>query len=349
MNNNRPLFASTSAPANICLVSFARMGDTVCKLPALWAIRDAYPKARICLVSQAERSAAFVASHEVLKGTGLVDSFETVTVQGPKLTQWGNRLRVVARMRRTKWDLGIALMPNYPPADMAVFRTLRRYLRYFGCSGIFGPEEVVGFRRSNGRLEPLPHVADNMLASLQGLGIAIPPPHKGKFVMPIREEEAAWARDFAARHFHPQASGLIAVATLANRPANIWPIGRYMEVLKRLWLKRRLIPVFFGGSDLGRTLGHYLPPSLPHVVCAGETVARASELARLCSIYLGNDTGLMHLAVAVGLKCVAVASARDAPGAWAPYGEGHVVLRSEVECEGCLLDACIEQKTNVSV
>lgn len=336
--------SSMNEKANICIVSFARLGDTVCKFPALWALREAYPKARICLVSQAESAGAFVPSREVLEGTGLVDSFETVIVHGPKLTRWRNRLRVVTRMRRTNWDLGIALMPNYPPADIAVFRTLRRYLRYFGCSRVFIPDDLVGFRRSNGRLEHLPHVADNMLAALQALGIAIPPPQKGKFVMPVRKEEAAWAGNLAARHFHPQASGLIAVAILANRPANIWPTGRYMEVLKRLWLKRRLMPVFFGGSDLGDTLGHHLPPGLPHIVCAGETIGRAAELARLCSIYLGNDTGLMHLAVAVGLKCVVVSSARDAPGAWAPYGEGHVVLRSEVECEGCLLDACIEQK-----
>ncbi len=56
--------------------------------------------------------------------------------------------------------------------------------------------------------------------------------------------------------------------------------------------------------------------------------------------YLGNDTGAMHLAAAMGRPCVAVFSAREWPGRWHPYGEGHKVLRFEVPCSGCRLEVC---------
>ena len=56
--------------------------------------------------------------------------------------------------------------------------------------------------------------------------------------------------------------------------------------------------------------------------------------------YLGNDTGVMHMAVAAGIRCLAIFSATNAPGLWEPYGSGHVVLRKYVECEGCLLRYC---------
>lgn len=329
---------------NICIVAIARLGDTVCQLPALWALRDAYPKAHICLVSQAERSGAFVTSREVLECTGLVDSFETIVVYGSNITRWWNRLRVIMRMRSSKWDVGIVLMPNCPPASIGVFRTLQRYLKYFGCYKVLSAQKVAEFRRLNGQLERLPHVSDNLLEPLQEIGIRLPPPQNGKFFMPIRGADAAWAANLLDQYGYLEAAGLIAVATSANRPANVWPIDRYMEVLRRLWLKHRLLPVFFGGADIKHTLDQNLPSDLPHIVCAGERISRVFELTRRCSIYLGNDTGLMHVAVAVGVKCVVVSSARDAPGAWAPYGEGHKVLRSRIECEGCLLDVCIQQK-----
>lgn len=314
-------------------------------LPALWALRDAYPKANICLVSQAEQGGAFIASSEVLEGTGLVTSFEKLVVSGPRLARWLNRLYLICRMRRVKWDLGIALMPNYPPGNIELFRVLKKYLWYFGCHEVLAPSKIINFQRVAGKLQSLPHAADNMLSSLQHVGVQIPPQQAGKFFMPARQTEARWAKDYATQHTDAQAAGLIAVAVSANRAANIWPVGRYIKVLQSLWLQYRVVPVFFGGSDLKLALDTCFPPDLPHIICAGESIGRVSELARRCLIYLGNDTGLMHVSVAVGLKCVVIASARDAPGAWAPYGEGHRLLRSNVECEGCLLDLCVEHKS----
>jgi hypothetical protein len=51
---------------------------------------------------------------------------------------------------------------------------------------------------------------------------------------------------------------------------------------------------------------------------------------------------ILGLAAAVGLKCVAVVSARNPPEAWYPYGAGHIVLRTSPACEGCLLTECVE-------
>src|SRR5207244_13352223 len=67
------------------------------------------------------------------------------------------------------------------------------------------------------------------------------------------------------------------------------------------------------------------------------TVFETTYYISRCTLYLGNDTGTMHLAAAVGTRCIAIFSARDHPGKWYPYGQGHVVIRKRVTCEGCLL------------
>ena len=46
------------------------------------------------------------------------------------------------------------------------------------------------------------------------------------------------------------------------------------------------------------------------------------------------------MAVAAGLKCVGVYSAHNLPGSWNPYGEGHIVLRHDLPCAGCLAAVC---------
>jgi ADP-heptose:LPS heptosyltransferase len=45
----------------------------------------------------------------------------------------------------------------------------------------------------------------------------------------------------------------------------------------------------------------------------------------------------------VGIPCVALFSARDHPGQWEPYGQGHTVLRHETDCAGCRLEVCSER------
>jgi ADP-heptose:LPS heptosyltransferase len=48
----------------------------------------------------------------------------------------------------------------------------------------------------------------------------------------------------------------------------------------------------------------------------------------------------MHLAAAVGTRCVAIFSSQNLPGEWFPYGTGHKVIYRDIECKGCRLVVC---------
>jgi ADP-heptose:LPS heptosyltransferase len=120
-----------------------------------------------------------------------------------------------------------------------------------------------------------------------------------------------------------------------------WPADRYAEVGHKLIHEQGLQPVIFGGAE-DRELGQMLISRWQTGLCAaGElSVRESAALLEHASFYLGNDTGVMHLAAAVGTPCVAIFSALDWPGRWHPYGSGHRVLRHEVACAGCLLQKC---------
>jgi len=66
--------------------------------------------------------------------------------------------------------------------------------------------------------------------------------------------------------------------------------------------------------------------------------AAAFSLAR---IFVGHDSGPMHLAAAVGTPCVAIFAARNIPRVWFPFGKQHRVVYHRVDCMGCRLETCV--------
>lgn len=123
-----------------------------------------------------------------------------------------------------------------------------------------------------------------------------------------------------------------------------WPLDRFRTVLRSLVEGHQIQPVFFGGPEDAEAADQLIAELGCGLNACGQLSLRASARAlRDCRFYLGNDTGTMHLAVAAGIKCVAIFSARDVPGKWYPYGEGHKVHRVPVDCEGCMLYECHEQ------
>lgn len=57
-------------------------------------------------------------------------------------------------------------------------------------------------------------------------------------------------------------------------------------------------------------------------------------------LFVGHDSGPMHLAAATGVQCVAIFSGRNSPGEWFPAGKGHNVIYHQTDCYGCRLDQC---------
>jgi ADP-heptose:LPS heptosyltransferase len=79
-------------------------------------------------------------------------------------------------------------------------------------------------------------------------------------------------------------------------------------------------------------------------LCGQLTPRESSAVYRRACVYLGHDSGPMHLAAAVQTPCVAIFSARQPAGVWFPFGLGHRVLYRPVDCRGCGLETCIVER-----
>lgn len=324
----------TEHPRGILLMAHCLLGDSLVMLPALRALRERFPAARIGLVSERHGTPGRIRAVDVLGGRGLVDEFHELLVGANRLAKLGNRLRLVAALRCQRWDLGIVLVPPHPPATPALFAVFGQYLRRFGAKQVLLPGPVPPVRRDDrGCALPAPHVADALLGVLSPLGIAAAPGTGRRELPPLASRPPSLSL--------PEGVVPVAVAPGTNMPCKRWPLERYIAVLQGLAQSVSIHPVLFGGEgDRADCEAILAALARPGTLVVGQSIAQAVAAMRSCALYLGNDTGVMHLAAALGKPCVAVFSARDLPGAWYPYGEGHRVFRTAIPCDACFGTTC---------
>jgi len=139
----------------------------------------------------------------------------------------------------------------------------------------------------------------------------------------------------------------IAIGHGSKIPATKWDLNRFKKLCNLLLnFDERISLVIFGGENDFKS-GEYLREGFEKRsinLCGKTNIIESAAAISKCVLFVGNDSGPLHLAASMGIPCVGIYSARDNPGRWEPYGNNHIVLRENVECEGCFLEECIVNK-----
>jgi ADP-heptose:LPS heptosyltransferase len=329
-------------PRNLLAFKIGQIGDTVAAVPSLWVLRRQFPDARIHLLSEKSRRKNHQPPEMVLPAAGLVDGFEKYPGGAPSLRNYFAVFLQVRRLRRRGFNTLVYLLPSD--------RTRKQRIRdrvFFRAAGIAtsfgfdGYHDNLRARDSNGSLISLPNEADALLDRLRVGGLAVPAPGQGCMDLQLTPAERQRASDWLRDNGGPNARNLVAVCPGAKVTSKLWPWERYRDVMRLLIKQHALFPVIIGGDDERKVGLRLLSEWRVGLCAAGElTIRESAALMETARFYLGNDTGAMHLAAAVGLLCVAIFSAREWPGRWYPYGEGHKVMSFDVPCAGCRLEVC---------
>lgn len=332
-----------------------QLGDSLVAVPALHAIRQQYPGTQVYHLYDTHLGKGYVMSRSLLEGSGLIDGFIQYSV-GYSFTEkvWAavGKLALLLRLRRLKLDLVIHLEPG-----MKTPQQRQRDHLFFQLSGVQEQKSCSIYREAVDRKQGpmVEHESDFYLRALGAQGISVPQAGYGCMGLGLGEPEdvelKAW---LSSKGLKRLAQKSIAVGVGSKMQSKLWPTGRYQTVIRKLMETYQVEPVFFGGPGDAPIAEKLIQDLGVGLNASGELSLRGSARAlQDCLFYLGNDTGTMHLAVAAGLKCVAIFSARDVPGKWYPYGDLHAVHRVAVDCQGCMLYECHEQKrkclTQISV
>lgn len=300
------------------------LGDTLVAMPALAEIRRRWPSDRVVYLGEKVPHQSFVAAEEVLRNTGLVDEFVYFYSGGWHARGAWSLVAAAARLRASRPWLAIVL------EDAAKPTRKRLFFRSIGIP-VLAP---------NPPLSPGAPMADRLLRVVGGVEGHVEP-----FRYPIPADARASAARWLQRECGPAAGRpLLAVGPWSNMPAKRWPLDRFRDAVAELIAKRNVWPIVFGGAE-ERAVGHELVQAWKAgTVAAGScSVQESAALLAACRLYVGNDTGTMHLAAFAGTPCVALFSARDEPGKWAPYGPSHTVLRTDPACSLCMRRECTTQ------
>lgn len=163
---------------------------------------------------------------------------------------------------------------------------------------------------------PRTHAVHRYLKAAERLGCAGGPVEFPLGVQPLRRE------------------GWIAIHPFARWPTKEWGDHRFAELIRRLPRER----VVLTGTAAERSRVERMAPGCRNE--AGNTdLFQLAELYARCAVLITNDSGPMHLAVAVGTPVIALFGPTDS-ALTGPYGGRHVVLRADVACAPCLKERC---------
>jgi ADP-heptose:LPS heptosyltransferase len=322
-----------------------QLGDTIAALPALWALRKQFPDSHLTLLSDVHPESNLVAANQVLPSEGLIDAVLTYRINGS--SNVASLFSLLLKLRRLQFDALAYLAPR-----LRTNFKIQRDLAFFRLAGIrhfIGQEGFAALTRRKFSNETLPvqeHEADHLLRRLAQSGISIPRIGRGDMSLALTAVEQKEADDWLRVNVsgYPVGVNLIGFGVGSKCSSKLWPEERFAELGRALIDDFKLYPLVFGGHEDGALGDRLISVWGRGSNAAGVLSIRlaAAALAR-CRMYVGNDTGTMHLAAAVGTPCVAIFSARDWPGRWFPYGENHTVLRKAVPCEGCMLQVCSQE------
>jgi ADP-heptose:LPS heptosyltransferase len=313
------------------------LGDNVVMLPALAAIRRAYPEADITLLVNTQTWDVGGAA-QLLDGLPWFDRW--MRVNDSLLRRCGTRFVLD---RGQVGDLRTDLFINLSPFGNRAW--LGAVVRELALANRLGATHAVGFRVS-GPHRALPSMLRNE-------------PRRAAEVLALLglkpDRDCLPLTSAAARLPGFGASARVAVIHPGAKFAiKQWPAERFGEVATAL-AARGFCPVVTG-TAMERVTAEAVCNSSGGVArnLAGETtVASLAELLRRSALCVTNDTGTMHLAALLDVPTVALFAMRNTPRHWFPNARRVRVLFSPVMCRYCLLDDnCPDEKlclTNIAV
>ncbi len=336
----------------VLIYRLGSLGDTVIALPAFHLIARAFPQAERRLLTSFPPNAKAPASSAILENTGLVHSYFRYTLRTRSAFEliklWWQLLR---------WRPEVLVYVN-PGSGVADAKRNAIFFRLCGISKLIGIPVTEDMQRSRknreiydqgGSLKDLifEYESSRLTRNISGLGAA------------RLDDPASWDLKLTPEE---KARGEEAIAPLGDRPflavslgtknqANEWGTDNWCALLECLG---EYLPAYslvlcgaqveFQESEQVLAAWKRRTPTPGVNLCGKLTPRQSAGVFARAAAFIGHDSGPMHLAACVQTTCIAVFSARNLPGIWYPYGEGHHVLYHHVDCEGCHLQTCIEQK-----
>ena len=286
----------------ILVFSFSFIGDAVLSTSVIQPLRRHFPDAHITFLV-GPRAFDLLATDPNINATLIYDN------RGEH-AGWKGRLRLIKTLRLGKFDLVINLR------DSLIAR----------CIGA----EHWGLARGDSNR----HAVTRYLEVLQRQGVDTTKAHP---VLELTEKERTAAHHFLEETGIESERLLIGIHPGGNWEYKLWDGKNYANLASILSERRNATILLFAGPnerELQTRVAEMM--DVPPILVQTDDLRQLTALISACDVYIGNDTGPMHIAAAVGTPVVALFGSTNHIRS-GPYGDKHTVVQSGISlgCNPC--------------
>lgn len=322
---------------NILVVSSTAIGDTLLSTPAIRAVRERYPHAKII-------------AHFNIKNMELFENNPYVDGIIPYYGRYKNFFRTIGKLRKYKFDLALIFHGNEPQATPMAYLSGARFIVKLPNTSEY--RFLLSNKNQVLRWEDFSHGVEQRLKVAELVNCKI---SDKRMVLPLVKEGGSLIVDFFRNNGIQDTDIIIGFQVGASTVSRMWFADRFVELGKRLVDSNTKIRIIITGSPQEYNYCKGIADDIGEkaIVSAGRIPLKYTpSLVKRLKALITGDTGIMHMAIAVGTPVVALFAVSDAKRSGPYYDLGkHVVIQKERTCEPCASKKCTYQKCmgNISV
>ena len=307
------------------------VGDAILALPALRQVRVRFPDAVIAMVAR-----PYVA--DLYRDQGLCDELILYNPQSEH-RGWSGRERLAKEIRGKKFDVVLLLQNAFEAAWLAWRAGIPERIGYARDGRSFLLTKAIVVPREG---EIPAHEKFYYLELLRRAGWISNLPNDERISLMV----PAAARHLAAQRLleagvSAHALRIAIGAGASYGSAKCWPPERFAEWANWLLARREAEVILFGAAGEASVAAAIIATMKrkPIDLTGKTSIAELPAMLSQCHLFLGNDSGAMHVAAAVGLPVVAIFGPTD-PYGTSPVTPRHSIVQDKPYCSPCFLRRC---------
>ncbi len=311
----------------ILIIRLDRIGDVVLSTPTFRAVREHFPKAEIYLLVRSYTKDLVIGNPDINR----------ILVFEDKVPFLKEIIKKARGLKKENIDLAIVLHPNFWPNFLAFASGAKYRLGYAAAgSGFFLTRKVMDTRAANPR-----HEVEVSLDVVRSIGIDTA---DKKLSVALSEEGEKFADIFLKDNNCKPADNLIAVHPGGYYHYTHWSTKGFAEVSDYL-IDHFAAKIVIVGNPSERTLAEEIVSFMKNrpIILLGANLTGLISLLKRCRLFIGNSSGPMHIAAALGVPVVAIFGnihPVDNYKSWGPWGENNIVVSKNLNCSFCQPSDC---------
>ena len=298
-----------NVPYKILVIGHSNIGDVCYDLTVVNPLRSHFPRAQISFLASPR-------TKNIVEGYKGLDRVLTFDKYARDKGLFG-RLRLISFLAGEGFDLVVVLKSSLMYLFLGIPRvwSLRKYL-----GGAPWKKKM--------------HIVDIYLEFLRSHGIDNP---KAIFDFGLSREEQAFCDDFFAQKNLSGKDRIVGILPMAAWPLKNWSIDRWnklTETLNNLYGIKVIAFGKFGNDSYSQMILNNISPKI--ILAGGTTLKQAMALIKRCSLFIGPDSSLVHLASCMGVNTIGLYGATSSEYIY-PYFHRHnlIISKAKIDCMPC--------------